>query len=578
MLKTKIDEIIEIALQSDKQRISFKELSKRTGIAITNLEHIARIFEKHNILKISYPLNPLAHTGFKIIKELPPSSDSFVPKGKVLETYEIKDAHEHWVGKTNIIETEKGETIYFLKKDNLSEYAKIYLEHIKEKIAFELPPEAPHMSDEEKKDLIYKKQCEAAEAKLSLAESDEQIIKTMCAKIRSEMYGFGEVDILITDDWLEEIAINTSKLPVAVYHRKYGWLKTNVNIENEEQIANYSSQVARRIGKQITILNPILDAYLLTGDRVNATRAPISVKGNTLTIRRFARSPWTIVHFLSDEFRSMSLEMAALLWQAVQYEMNVLVAGGTASGKTSMLNALSIFIQPHQRIISIEDTRELTFSSAHWNWVPMVTRLPNSEGFGEVKMLDLLVNALRMRPDRIIVGEIRRQRDAHVLFEAMYTGHSVYSTLHADTGIQVIKRLTEAPLNIPVSEIDAIDLVFVQYRDRRRNTRKTSELSEIVLTSGSANINKIYLWRTRRDDFECVNPPNKYIQTLNLHTGMTDREINADQKKKAEILNWLIKHKWNELEQISKIMREYYSDEASVYKAAEQNIRPGKVI
>jgi flagellar protein FlaI len=129
----------------------------------------------------------------------------------------------------------------------------------------------------------------------------------------------------------------------------------------------------------------------------------------------------------------MTPDMAALLWQAMQYEMNVLVAGGTASGKTSALNGLVALVQPFQRILTIEDTRELMLPTYQWNWIPMITRLPNPEGLGEVTMLDLLVNALRMRPDRIVMGEIRRKREAEVLFEAMHTGHSVYSTMHADT-------------------------------------------------------------------------------------------------------------------------------------------------
>jgi Flp pilus assembly CpaF family ATPase len=152
-----------------------------------------------------------------------------------------------------------------------------------------------------------------------------------------------------------------------------------------------------------------------------------------------------MVSYLKKQNNSMSYEMAALLWQAIQFEMNIIIAGGTASGKTSALNGLLALVQPFQRIVTIEDTRELMLPSFQWNWVPLVTRQPNPEGAGEVTMLDLVVNSLRMRPDRIVMGEIRRKKEAEVLFEAIHTGHSVYATIHADTGSQVIKRLIEPP-------------------------------------------------------------------------------------------------------------------------------------
>ena len=183
------------------------------------------------------------------------------------------------------------------------------------------------------------------------------------------------------------------------------------------------------MGKEITTLNPLMDAHLKTGDRVNATLFPISSKGNTITIRKFAVKPWTVTSLIKE--KTISYEGAALLWLAVQNEMSLLVTGGTASGKTSMLNMIANFFPPNQRIISIEDTRELMLPEI-LHWVPMETRLPNPEGKGGVEMLDLIVNSLRMRPDRIIVGEIRRKREAEVLFEAMRTGHSVYGTLHAN--------------------------------------------------------------------------------------------------------------------------------------------------
>src|SRR3990167_4137019 len=253
--------------------------------------------------------------------------------------------------------------------------------------------------------------------------------------LMQEMLGLGKIEFLISDPDLEEIVIISSKEPVRAYHKKYGWLITNINIKTEEEINNYSNIIARRIGRQISILTPLLDAHVVTGDRANAVLYPIATKGNTITIRKFSRDPWTIIDLIDN--KSVNMDVAAILWIAIEYEMNVLISGGTASGKTVFLNACMPFIPPNHRIISLEDTRELMLPEFLY-WCPLVTRAPNPEGKGEVSMLDLLVNSLRMRPDRIILGEIRRQREAEVLFEAMHTGHSVYATLHADSTAETI--------------------------------------------------------------------------------------------------------------------------------------------
>jgi flagellar protein FlaI len=205
----------------------------------------------------------------------------------------------------------------------------------------------------------------------------------------NQMLGLGEMELLINDENLEEIVINGSKEPVWVYHRKHGWLKTNIRL-TESQIENYAIRIGRRIGRSLTILDPLMDAHMGTGDRVNATLFPISTCGNTITIRKFSRIPWTITDLIKKQ--TIDLPTAAFLWTAIENEMSILVAGGTASGKTTLLNILMPFIPPNQRVVTIEDTREL-FLPKFLHWVPLTTRLPNPEGKGGVAMLDLLVTA-----------------------------------------------------------------------------------------------------------------------------------------------------------------------------------------
>src|SRR3989344_2714099 len=230
--------------------------------------------------------------------------------------------------------------------------------------------------------------------------------KYFIGRLMQEMLGLDLIEFLLNDIQLEEIVVNSAQEPIRVYHRKYGWLSTNVLIKTEAQIANFSSIIARRVGRQITSLTPLLDAHLVTGDRANAVLYPISTKGNTITLRKFARDPWTMIDFIKN--KTCSSDVYALIWEAIEYENNILFSGGTASGKTSFLNTCMPFIPPNHRIVSMEDTRELALPKFLY-WCPLVTRQPNPEGKGEVSMLDLLVNSLRMRPDRIILGEIRKR-------------------------------------------------------------------------------------------------------------------------------------------------------------------------
>lgn len=405
--------------------------------------------------------------------------------------------------------------------------------------------------------------------------SPERERKLLAGHLVHEMLGLGDLDILLEDPNLEEIVINGSKDPVWVYHKHHGWLKTTILLKDEEQIYTYSAAVGRRVGRQITNLDPLMDAHLTTGDRVNATLFPISTQGNTITIRKFSRSPWTIVHFLED--RTLSPEIAALLWLAIQFELNILVAGGTASGKTSMLNILMPFMPPNQRIISIEDTREIALPD-FLHWVPFSSREANPEGKGEVSMLDLLANALRMRPDRIIIGEIRRQREAEVMFEAIRTGHSAYATFHGDKAEQVYKRLTNPPMSLPEPLISALHLIVVQYRHRRKGLRRTLEVAEIIPGDDKNLLNVIYRWNARTDQHEKINKIYRLTSELALYTGMSEDDIARDIENKISVLQWMIKRQIKTVNTVGKVFAEYYRDEAKVIGFARKNADPKELL
>lgn len=592
MLNTKIDQAIDII--SQKKKVTLSVLSKSINWEPNSLERVLLILENANLVELHYPStliqapfatlpkkSPLSSQSsqaspLSIEQALQKSSSSDEPS---VEQYMIDSASAHVRAKVEIKSTigDKRPS-YHLTLEQVSPYTRSYLEYVKVEVAATIPVSGLESSKEDAAKL-YSLRLDSI-AKLIKADlaSNEEEISSLCNVVLNEMYGLGKIEALIGDERLEEIVINSSKQPVSVYHRKHGWLKTDVILKSEAEIENYSEQIARKVGRQISVLNPILDAHLSTGDRVNATLYPISSAGNTITLRLFARNPWTVVSYLKPNNNSMSYEMVALLWQAMQYEMNIIIAGGTASGKTSALNGLLALIQPFQRIVTIEDTREIVLPSFQWNWVPLVTRQPNPEGAGEVTMLDLVVNALRMRPDRIVMGEIRRKKEAEVLFEAMHTGHSVYATIHADTGSQVIKRLVEPPIELPAAEVEDVHLLLVQYRDRRRNLRRTLELSEVLPGEGTPELNRLYTWKARNDTFQAVKAPRRYVEQLNLHTGMTEKEMTQDQIDKTTILKWMVENNLDQVEPVGKVMNIYYANPNIILEAAQKKLSPDKVL
>jgi flagellar protein FlaI len=401
----------------------------------------------------------------------------------------------------------------------------------------------------------------------------------LSATLLHEMFGLGIIEILDVDPNLEEVVINDSKTAVMVYHIKYGWLETNVRIETESKIESYAQQIARKVGRQITNLNPLLDAQLPNGDRVNATLYPISTHGNTLDIRKFRAEPWTIIDFLKR--KTVSEELVSFIWQAMQYELSFLVTGGTAAGKTSMLNVFLPFIPPNQRIITIEDTSELILPK-YMQWIPMLTRQPNSEGKGQVTMLDLLLNSLRMRPDRLVVGEIRKKEDAQTLFEAMMTGHSVYATMHAETAQQIVKRLISEPINLPEIEVSTLDLIITSFRQRRTGVRRVLELAEIVerQVSGAMELrtNNLFEWKPRTDSIErTINTSQKISTKLALYSGLTSEEMAMDLKEKQMVLKWMMDKGVNNVNVIGLTASNYYANHEKLVQLIKDSGDPSEL-
>lgn len=424
-------------------------------------------------------------------------------------------------------------------------------------------------------DIVEMKRAEAAEEKFKdtiktlvekyFPDQDDETRGFLTSYLIAKSLGLGTIELLMDDVMLEEIVINQATDPVWVYHKQHGWLRTTIYLRDEDQIRHYASIIGRKVGRQITVIEPLLDASLPKGDRVNATLSPISTNGNTMTIRKFSREPWTITRLVKGG--AISSEAAALIWMAIHYEMSCIIAGGTASGKTSAMNCFANFFPPNQRIISIEDTREIQLPS-FLHWVPMNTRLANAEGKGKVTMGDLLINSLRMRPDRIIVGEVRRKVEAETLFEAIHTGHSVYATFHANNAREAIDRLTNAPIEIPPIMLPAISLLIVQFRNRRTGNRRTFQIAEITEDS-KANV--ILQYDSKKDRLVPAGKSRSFYDNLRLYTGYSDAEIRSELREKQTVIEYLVKQGITAVDDVGRIIAEYYTDKENLMRFVKTN-------
>ncbi len=481
--------------------------------------------------------------------------------------------------KITIFETkEEFVPVYWVEIPKIGEATSILIERIKKDLAEEAKFSPEEVWDPERSKKIIEEFLELAKEKIEkfLLIKDEITKEILAGYIIIDMFGLGKIDILLEDEDLEEIAVNSSKEPIWVYHKKFGWLKTNIKIPSEEEIYYHAQEIGRKVGRQIDVLHPLMDAHLPTGDRVNATLFPITTSGNTITIRKFRRNPFTIMDLI--DFKTVNPDIVAFSWLCIQYELNALIAGGTGSGKTTFMNSILAFIPPNHRIISIEDVRELRLPK-FLHWIPMMTRSPNPEGKGEITMLDLMVNSLRMRPDRIVVGEVRRKEEAEVMFEAMRTGHSVYSTLHANTAEHAITRLTSPPIALHPEVLEALHIVFVLFRHRRLGIRRILQVAEIVPGErGGVRANILVRWRPATDTFSPFSESRRVFPELELFTGLSSRELWEDIEEKKKILNWMREKNVRGIDEIGKVVAFYYKYKDDLLDIVSRNEDPRGVI
>ena len=385
-----------------------------------------------------------------------------------------------------------------------------------------------------------------------------EYVDSLSQKLLQDIAGYGQIDPLIHDDDLEEIMVIGINKPVFVYHRKYGMMKTNIVFKDEEELTDLIDVMARQINRRIDQESPILDGRLMDGSRINATIPPVSADGPSLTIRKFKKDPLTIVDLI--KFNTISIELAAFFWLCFDglgvKSANAIISGGTSSGKTTTLNALTSLINPKERIITIEDTLELQIPHEHV--IRMETRPSNTENRGELTMNDLVKNSLRQRPDRIIVGEVRAS-EAITLFTALNTGHSGFGTLHSNDARETITRLTNEPMSVPEIMITAIDFIDgVSYR-------RISEVAEIVgIEEGTVQLNKIFEWNPETDKIENVSVASKTLTEIAKLSGRTLNDLYTEIGNRQLVLEHMINQDIRSVEGVQAMLELYYKNPQNV--------------
>nr|WP_297472045.1 type II/IV secretion system ATPase subunit [Nitrosopumilus sp.] len=463
--------------------------------------------------------------------------------------------------------TAKGGLRYQVIEPVLSERDQKAFEIIKKLLMTELTVSLQDIKSKKDAERRLKKKIASMVKKYRLNIPKKNIAKINYYAIRDFVH-LGKIEPLMRDHMIEEISCDGTNIPIYIWHREHESMPTNIIFEKDAELNNFSRKMAYICGKHVSMADPIIDASLPNGSRINLTLGhEITKRGSTFTIRRFRADPITIIDLI--KFGTISVDIAAFMWYLAEKKSTMLIAGGTASGKTTALNALASFIKPGEKVVSIEDTQELNLP--HENWIPAVSRQNFTDTqIGEINQFDLLRAALRQRPDIIIVGETRG-REAYTLFQAMATGHGGFSSIHADSVEATLTRLTSSPMDVPKALIaNSLDLITLQLKIRvgnksARRIIQVSEIDGIHETTGEIRTHEIFKWNPKTDTHEYMG--NSVIfRKLKERDGDSEEKINYELTKRRLALEWMVKNDIRDHKEVTSNVMEYYADPERFYE------------
>jgi len=453
-----------------------------------------------------------------------------------------------------LYDPEKNDYQYFLAEPKLTRFEDTLLREIKDRLKDVLLVEEIS-SNEDKTKILTKKVKELV--KDYEIDATPLTLEKILYYTRRDFINYGKIDGFMHDNKLEDISANGHDIPVYLFHKKYHNIPTNV-VFREDELDSFIIRLAQRCGKHISIAEPMIDATIPDGSRIQMTLgSEVTTRGGTFTIRKFSEIPITPIDLIM--WKTFSAEEMAYLWLCIENNKSLIFAGGTASGKTSSLNAVSLFIPPQAKIVSLEDTRELKLP--HPNWIPGITRDSfTADERGSIDMYELLRAALRQRPEYLLVGEVRG-KEALTLFQAMSTGHTTFSTMHADSVASAIHRLENPPISVPRTMIQALNIISIQGQTflngkRVRKNLKLVEITDIDPNTRNIRTSDIFSWDSVNDAFNRVGE-SKALNEIKVQRGWSSEDLRGELLNRQKILEFMVNNTITDFDAISTIIHEY---------------------
>lgn len=484
---------------------------------------------------------------------------------KELERYPLYEPFAY----ASIVQDEStGDIMYVLEEIELDSVERQVYEELRRIVMLELPPpeELSKVGDVKNYLLNELKRIVGRYRKLFRNVSPSSFAKFLYYMDR-DLLGYGPIDALMRDENIEDISCDGVGRPVYVFHRRYESIPTNIVPMTDKGLDDLVVKLIHMSGRHVSVATPIVDAQLPDGSRIAVTyRREVSPGGSTFTIRRFRKNPLTFAELV--KFGNISAEIAGYFWTMLDNGRSFLVLGVTGAGKTSFLNAMATFIRPHMKIITVEEVPEINLP--HKNWVRLVTRQSyGSEKINEITLFDLVKATLRMRPDYLIVGEIRGE-EAYVLFQAVNTGHSGISTMHAESFEAAVNRLMSPPMNIPPAYIPAMNIFVMVKRVKigGRLTRRVTEIGEVYMDGDKIRFNTVFKWNPRNDTHESYVSNSVLVRQISDMTGKDVDEVLMEIGTRSKIVSWMVENGIFNFEDVSTYVQTYYTNPDKVLSQA----------
>lgn len=507
---------------------------------------------------------------------------------RIIELPKVKD-----VTQTNIIypliepfayvnikwESEAKQLVYYVIEPKMNAHEEKLLEKISDALIELIEIGVSALRETSKAIEYLEKQVKKIIKEFGISLTPNQYMKIMYYIYRNFL-GYNKIEPLLQDPNIEDISCDGIGLPIYIIHRRFGSLKTNVVFNDLEDLREFVIKLAERCGRYVTYAEPILDGTLPDGSRVSATLAgDVATRGPTFTIRKFGEKPFSPIEQI--ELGTASSEMLAYYWYLMEHGSSMFITGGTATGKTSFLNTLCMFIPPEAKIVSIEDTREIRIPHEHW--VSGLTRVgfgiptPTGEKYGEVTLFDLLKESFRQNPDYVIVGEVRGQ-EAYVMFQGMASGHPCLSTFHSGSVDTLIKRLTTPPIELPPSLLESLHVItiMVHAKEKGKSARRIKEVVEVESVDPKTNEIKtrtIFRWDPVTDTYEKVGESIKIKEMVESKGGKLEDAL-AEIERRKRILEWMKEKGIRDYLEVTKLINQYYKEPDKILQMISEKAKP----